>query len=570
MRTLIQSPGVSLSRSLGWLATWWVENFVLVGGNGSVKDDLVRFGDEYMGFVVRAYALDDAGFRLHDSAFFSRPKGSNKSGLAAYLALFEAFGPCRFAGWAEGGETYSFLGREYVYERGEPMGRGLAKPFVRIMATAEDQVSNVYDTVLLNVSDGPLAGLRSYGLDAGLSRVVTPDGGRILPSTSGDASKDGGLETFSVFDETHQYVLPGLRGMYATVTRNMSKNVEGFRQKWFLETTTMYQPGEDSVAERTYEFANLIQEGRARNTRLLFDHRFARLTDAEFTDSSDAGDARLRAAIVEALGEAVGWNDVDAIVNHIYDPRNDVSASKRFFLNDIAAARDAWLEPAQLEPLLVDDGLRPGDQVTLGFDGAVSNDASALVACRVSDGLLVPLRIDEVPDGPEALTWTVDQEAFDAAVADAFATFDVVGFFADPPFWQDWVAKWEREYGANLRVRAGRDAISFFTNRDSLICPAVERLHTDVVQGRVRFADRKNAAGVSLPLDVQFRRHFVNARAAERRGGTVIYKESKKSPKKIDAAMAGVLAWAARGEFVDGGSQVRRKRAAFVPMYVRG
>lgn len=566
-RTLIQSPKFDWDRSLGWLGTWWIENFVLVGGSGSVKDDLVTLGDEYTGFVARSYGLDEDGFRLHDSAFFSRPKGSNKSGLAAYISLFEAFGPCRFYGWAEGGETYTFLGKTYTYEPGEPMGTTMMKPLVRIMATAEDQASNVYDTIYQNVQDGPLADLKAYGLDAGLARIVTPDGGKIMPSSSGDASKDGGLETFSVFDETHIYNTPTLRSMYDTVRRNMSKNVEGHRQKWSMETTTMYMPGDNSVAEDTYNFANLIQEGRARNTRLLFDHRFAQMTDAEFTDTSDAGALKLREAIAEALGEAAGWNDVDAILNHVYDPRNDVRSSKRYFLNDIAAPKDAWIEPAQLEPLLANKQLMPGDKITLGFDGAVSKDATALVACRISDGLLVPLRIDECPDGPEALTWRVDQDAFDAAVADAFDLYDVVGFFADPPFWQDWVAQWENQYGSQLQVAAGKKAIEFYTNRDSLICPAIERLHTDVIQQRILFSDRKLPSGESLPLDVQFRRHFVNARAAERRGGTVIYKESRKSPKKIDAAMAGILAWAARGEFLDEPVKPKKK---FVPMYIRG
>lgn len=903
-RTLIRSPKFDIDRSLGWLAVWWIENFVLVGGSGSVKDDLVRLGDEYAGFVVDGYALDENGERAHDSAFFSRPKGSNKSGLAAYISLFEAFGPCRFAGWAEGGETYTFLGKTYEYLPGEPMGKSMTKPFVRIMATAEDQASNVYDTVLQNAIDGPLADLKAYGMDPALGRIVTPDGGKIMPSSSGDASKDGGLETFVVFDEalalstplptptgwttmgevrvgdeligsdgkpvkvikttdimeerdvyhvlfrdgtsftasdghlwetrvtgsqakprirttgemfcdgrkfsvpaarplqtpdvdlpidpyvfglwlgdgdksnatiatspedieqleelitargytvkrcaayggqrlvyvsvpgshknrfskvkgllvrlrelgvlgrkhipdlylragtrqreellrglmdsdgycapnghvtltgnnyeliddaaelmrslgqmvgvsiqedarasngtmcrlsfkprwglvpfafkrkvarlsgkpmtirdewtsiasitkaksvpvkcvavdsddhlflagdgwkvthnTHIYTTPTLHSMYDTVRRNLAKNVEAHRQKWSLETTTMYQPGENSVAEQTYDFAKLIQEGRARNDRLLFDHRFSAMTDAEFTDNSDEGAERLRAAVVEALGEAAGWNDVDTILNHIYDPRNDVRSSKRYFLNDIAAPVDAWIEPAQLEPLLADKQLRPGDKITLGFDGAVSKDATALVACRISDGLLVPLRIDECPDGAEALTWRVDQQAFDAAVADAFDLYDVVGFFADPPFWQDWVAKWENEYGTNLQVSAGKNAIEFYTNRDSLICPAVERLHTDVLQQRILFSDRKLPSGDSLPMDVQFRRHFINARSAERRGGTVIYKESQKSPKKIDAAMAGILAWAARGEFLDEPVKPKKK---FVPMYIRG
>src|SRR5690606_15951761 len=144
--------------------------------------------------------------RLYDSAFLSRPKGCDKSGLGGRFALFEALGPCRFAGWAEGGETYEDpwgLGFQYVYEPGEPMGRHVTAPFIRCMATEEGQTGNVYDTVLLNLTDEDAPLSQIPGLDAGLTRIYLPGGGEIRPSTASSASKDGGLETFVVFDETH-------------------------------------------------------------------------------------------------------------------------------------------------------------------------------------------------------------------------------------------------------------------------------------------------------------------------------------------------------------------------------
>ena len=43
----------------------------------------------------------------------------------------------------------------------------------------------------------------------------------------------------------------------------------------------------------------------------------------------------------------------------------------------------------------VDDRIVPGERITIGFDGARTGDATALVACRVSDGLLQPLGVWE-------------------------------------------------------------------------------------------------------------------------------------------------------------------------------
>ena len=73
--------------------------------------------------MVDVYAHEKAGRRLYDDAFFSRAKGRAKSELAAFISLFEAFGPCRFAGFAEGGETFQWRDFRYEYAPGEPMGR---------------------------------------------------------------------------------------------------------------------------------------------------------------------------------------------------------------------------------------------------------------------------------------------------------------------------------------------------------------------------------------------------------------------------------------------------------------
>lgn len=568
-RQLITAPGLDRARSLGWLGLWWIETFV-VHGPGDVEGQPIVHGDEYSGFIVDSYGLDQSGRRLHNSAFFSRPKGGNKSGLAGELSLLEAIGPCRFAGWAEGGETYEFLGQTYVYEPGEPMGRPNKYPFVRIMATEEGQTGNVYDLVYRNLTEGPLSDLKAYGMDAGMTRVLLPSGGEIRPSTGGSASKDGGKETFAVFDETHLYNTRELRQMYATVTRNLPKRGLA-AEPWFLETTTMYEPGEDSVAEETYKYAQRIAEGKSKRSKLLFDHRFS---DIKESDLGDEG--LLRQAIEESYGEALDWNSVEDIVDKIFDHRTQLRASMRYYLNAITAASNAWLTPAQLSAVTVGseayeaavecdrakeawrDYVEPGCEITLGFDGAVTNDATALVGCRVSDGVLFPIRIDECPDGPEAREWSVDEQGFDAAVADAFDRYKVVGFFADPPYWQDWLDRWEKEYGEGLRVKQSpKSAIRFWTKNDVPMISALERLHTAVQAGTARiFADRR------------LLRHLTNARVWQRRAGSLIGKESKNSMRKIDAAMAATLAFEARARFLQMGTEPP-KSAAFVPFRVR-
>jgi hypothetical protein len=567
---LVTAPGHDRDRSLGWLALWWIETFV-VQGPGDVEGEPIRHGGEFSGFILDCYALDRDGRRLYDSGFLSRPKGCNKSGVAAELALFEGLGPCRFHGWAKGGETFEFLGETYIYRPGEPMGRPNKYPFIRILATEEGQTGNTYRTIQLNLEQGPLAQLKAYGLDAGNTRVLLPSGGEIRPSTAGAASKDGGLETFCVADETHLYNTRELRAMYRTVAKNLGKR-SAEAEPWLLETTTMYEPGEDSIAEETYKFAQAIQEGKARRPRLLFDHRYSPLKESEIAD-----EGQLRQAVVEAYGEAASWVDPEGIIDKIYDPRIPVRESMRYYLNAVTAASNAWVTPQQLEPCLtgrddweqaVADGVEQdawrrvvaeGDRVTLGFDGAVTDDATALVGCRVDDGLLFLIRLDEVPDGPAAVNWRVDEKAVDASVASVFNLLDVVGFFADPPYWQDSIDRWETEFGDGLRVKAGnQSAIRWWTKNDQPMSAALNRLHTAIADRSARvFADRRLV------------RHLLNARVWRRRSGDVIGKEAKASRLKIDAAMAATLAYEARARFLTLGQEPEKTKKSFVPFRVR-
>lgn len=170
----------------------------------------MEHGDEYTFFVVDCYALGEApsnNHMIYDSAFFSRPKGCDKSGLGARLALFEALGPCRFAGWAKGGEVFEDpwgLGFRYVYSPGEPMGRAIKAPVIQCMATEVGQVGNVFETIWYNLGGAddyeddelpPLMGVP--GICMNQEKVLLPKGGEIRVATASSAAKDGGRETFA-------------------------------------------------------------------------------------------------------------------------------------------------------------------------------------------------------------------------------------------------------------------------------------------------------------------------------------------------------------------------------------
>jgi hypothetical protein len=533
-RQLVRARGHDRARSLGWLAVAWLEALA-VHGPGDVQGDPVRHGDEYTGFLVDCYALGEDGRRLYDSAFLSRPKGCDKSGLLARLALFEALGPCRVArvdpsdpdspGVRGGGEVYRDpwgLGFEYTYEAGEPLGRPVRAPFIRCMATEEGQTGNVYDSVHFNLTEGPLAGAMARKDDAGLTRVLLPGGGEIVPSTASSSAKDGGKETFAGFDETHLYVRPELRGMYAVVTRNLRKR-KRLAETWYLEATTMYRPGEQSVAEETYKLAELIAEGQAggkskvKRERLLLDHRWGEL------DLADLADEKLLAgALREAYGDALAWNHLPGLIDEVLEPRADVADSVRYFLNDRTGAENSWLAhyewsavgPKPDEPFKV---VADRDVVTLGFDGSRRRargvtDATALIGCRVSDGHVFELGVWEQPRGAAGKDWAAPVGEVLAAVDEAFGKYSVVGFYADPAKWESHVATWEAKYGRQLRVRSSREhPVEWWMTggRSSFTVRALEKFQSAVIDGELSH-DGSSA----------LTRHVLAARMVHTRSGT--------------------------------------------------
>jgi hypothetical protein len=517
-----------------------------VEGRPLLRDasDGLPLDDEFAVFVVDAYALNERGRRLYDSVFLSRAKGRAKSELAGLLALWEGMGPCRFAGWAEGGEVLKWRDFRYVYVAGEPMGRPVTYPFVRCLATEETQAGNTYDNVYFNLTEGPLAeGLAKNA--AGLTRIFLPNGGEIVPSTASSSAKDGGKETFTVFDETHLYHSPELRRMYVTVDRNCRKRRES--TPWALQTSTMYQPGEDSIAERTHARARAILDGRVRESRLLFDHREAP-ADVDLTD---------KAAVVEALGEVYGpfaaQMDLDGIVeNEFWNVEKDVEDSRRYFFNQPTAARDAWMThpdwAACADPERV---VADGDTIVMFFDGSKNDDATGLVGCRVDDGHVFVLGCWEKPE--QADGWEVPRAEVDVAVRQAFDRFDVVAFYADVREFEQYVDDWGAAFRDLLLVDATRGAHPHPVAWDMRAKTA------DFTAACARFLVDVDDRAVSHDGDSRLRRHILNARRAPNKWGVSISKSGRESPDKIDLAVCAVGARQARRDVIDSGKLAKRR-----------
>jgi phage terminase large subunit-like protein len=482
--------------------------------------------------------------------------------------LFEAFGPSRFAGWARGGEIYRDpygFGFEYEYQPGEPMGRPVVAPFIRINATEENQTGNTFRTVHFNLTDRDCPLYHWPGVDPAKREIFLADGGEIRCSTASAASKDGGLETFSVMDESHLYVTAELKEMRDVVVANLWKRKRG-AGTWFLETTTMYEPGEQSAAEDTYEEAAALAEGRKKRGthRLYFDHRWGDVPDL-------ADEQALRIGLQEAYGDALAWMDIDSLVDQVYDTRTKENRVRRYMLNAKTSAKDAWIKEHEWRACRnAAKEIRLGDTITVGFDGSWNSDATAIAICRVDDGHLELYDCWEQPEGPEGEDWQVPRDEVDAAMARIMRDYHVVGAYMDPPHWTDWLDTWHNQWAHDMLVQASQKRpFEWWTNQPKPMIEALDRFKTAVLERRLSYTPADDRVGRKAELTLTLQRHALNAREHETRGGTQIRKEYKKSPKKIDAVVASVLAWQCRWDAIAAGVLDQADQGWFMPKRIR-
>lgn len=509
-------------RSLGWDVADWCQEF-LAQPDGDRAGGPFEFTDEQLAFIVRWYAVDDRGRWLYRRAQLVRPKGWGKSPVVAALGCAELAGPVLFDGFAADGQ---------------PVGRPHPSPWVQLAAVSEDQTVNTMSLVLAMLREGSAAD-EVPGLDLGLTRIYTANG-RLEPVTASAPSREGQRLTACVLDETHHWLSAnGGHRLAATIRRNLAKM--GGRS---IETTNAWRPGDGSVAELTAEYAAKMAAGLVRDDGLLYDHVQAPPETDLRVESS------LKAGLRVAYGDA-HWIDLDRIVAEVYDPATDVADSRRFYLNQIVAAEDAWVTPAEWDACAdATLTLHDRDEITLGFDGSRTDDATALVACRVEDGALFLLHVQHAPADARKVGWEVDRERVDGAVRQAFDRFDVAAFFSDVHPWESYVDAWSHDFGAGLRVKASeRSPVGYdMRSRTMLFTRAAESFAQAVADGEVKHDG-----------DAVMREHVHNARRRPNRFGVSLGKEHRESARKVDVAVAAVLARAARMEVLARGARKRQR-----------
>lgn len=500
--------------SLGYEILDWIESNLVIPDGENHGEPLIPTREQ-AAFTIRLFRIDPKRGRLfYRGGQLTRPKGWGKSPFAGALSWAAAKGPIQFDGWNA---------------NGNPVGRPRPTPWVQIAAAAEGQTDNTWTAVLGTAADAPI--LDSYpDIDIGLTRVFVNGGtGKIEYVTSRAGTREGQRTTFAVLDETHLW-FPHNGGtkLARTLRRNLGK-MNGLG----IETTNMFEPGERSVAEITYD-----------NPTRDF------LLDAgpEVPEVPDLSLKRpVRKALKIAYGDSTEFVDLDRILSEVQDPRTPPNEARRFYFNQRVTGADSWLDPAvHWTPNATDFDVEPGEPIGLAFTGARYSDGAALYACHVETGHLFPIRI-WLADGED---WELPTDELTDAVEDTFTRYTVGRFYVNTanPAWDSYLDRWIADHGK-------RTVAAWSTNREAAWA------HTLAAFKSAAHAGELSHDGTQITTDHATRARTRPTKRAKDSDGNRMYTIERPHPgRSIVAIQAAVLAFEARGDALASGVTKKKRR----------
>lgn len=390
------------------------------------------------------------------------------------------------------------------------------RPEILLAASSDKQAGRLFDACARFVRRSPeLSKLLRVRDHAG--EIAREDGLGVIYRLSSDPGRIFGYSpTMVVADELAQWTTPQLRRAYAALT-------SGGGARTAPQTFTITTAGEASqrhdsilggILDAAFDADDLEREPGLTISRM---HEAATLVWAYEALTVDPHD-------VDALKLAnpASWVGKAFLKRQADNPELTDAQVLQLHGNVWAATSSTWIAPDAWSARKVARELHEGEKLVLGFDGSYRRDATALVACTL-DGYVTPLAVWERPDRA-SVEWKVPREEVDDAIADAMERLTVLELAADPPGWHAEIDAWQEMYGDIVVV--------FETNQRKRMAPACDRFRTGVLEGDLTHDGSPVLA-----------RHIGHAVAKETPYGPIMTKDSADSPRKIDCAVAAVVAF---------------------------
>jgi len=480
-RWLTPVPEADLARSRVDQVAAFINHF------GTVTKDTVagkagsalQLRDWQLDLLRHVFAQREDGMLRHRTTLIGMPRKNGKSALGSGVALWSLF-----LG-ADGGEVYS-------------------------CAADKDQARIVFADAKKTIEQHPeLMEMCRLYRDA-IEVTTTGSIYRVLSSEA--FTKEGLSPTMVVFDELH--ATPN-RELWETMRLGMGARREPMMFAITTAGVKSDSTGQDSTAYDLYQYGQRVARGEVDDDK-FFMAWWEAAQEASHYDPKTWADAN------PGFGDLNDPVDFEAMAKST--PEAEFRTKR---CNQWVSSQNAWLPNGAWEDLAEERELDPDAEYVLGVDGSFSNDCSVIVGCSI------PKTEDELPyvflvkawekQPQDREDWRVDTLEVENTVIDFCAKYPGVREIAFDPF------RWQRSMA--VLMDRGLPIIEWPTTSARRMVPACKKFFDAVTEKKVTHSG-----------DPLLTRHLSNAIVKTDNLGPRIVKESRNSPRKIDAAVAGIIA----------------------------
>lgn len=546
--------------SLGPSLILWAMTY-LRSPQGTNRDGTTNFifTPEQARFLCWFYAVGKNGEWIYPKeAYLQRGKGWGKDPFAAAILLMELCAPVKFSHF----EITSF-GQKI------PVGKAWVNPLVQMMAVKHDQNKNTTLNFPLIISPRLK---KEYGLIVLNETVKLKAGGLIeIASSAAGGSIQGNTSTFNLFNEIQHFTDASSKKSFEIAQGNVSKR--GGRTLGIMNAPS---PNEGSIGYEKRLAYEEMKAGRAYDTRIMFDSLEA---NSKIVDKMTKPDEIL--TMLKCVYGDSWFANIKQFKEDILNISTPMSYSKRYFFNLADVSEEAWIDIRDWDEGKSDKTIvvTPKQEIIVTLDCSKSNDSTALVGTRVSDGYVFFLGLWAKPPkerGKVSDEWTAPREEVEARIDEVFKKYNVVAFFADPShaktdtgldgsggqvelYWDGMLDRLHRKYKDKLKLWAkhGEHSVQF-----DMSSP---KNHSEFVDALMKFEDEIYNRNIIHDGNADIRLHMGNAFRADLRDGRhSIWKGDKNSPKKIDLAVTVVLGHMVRTKYLN---KQKGKNKSFGSLY---
>lgn len=374
-------------------------------------------------------------------------------------------------------------------------------------AADKEQAKIIFETVKQMVKNQPdLSDFLTLYRDS----IYNTKNGSVYRALSSEAfTKEGLSATFVAFDELHSQ--PN-RELYDVLSLSMGARKEGLLVAITTAGVKTDSTGKDSICYQLYEYGKKVALGEVIDPSFFFAWWEPKNPDANYRDPKTWEESN------------PGFEDI--VSRESFESALTLTPESEFRTkrcNQWVSTMDTWLPQGSFDACADVTKEVPGfSEIVLGFDGSFNGDCTTIIGCTVEAvPHIFPIAVWEKPDDADA-SWQVPILEVEDSIRDAFKKYRVLELACDPYRWARTMQVLEDE---------GFSQVVAFPQNSTRMTPATTRMFEAIVN-----------KAMTHNGDPQLARHFGNAALKVDQRGSRLSKDKKGSNRRIDLAVASVMA----------------------------